>query len=227
MKQNDASKTEKVLILDHNIMRFHHYDLMESLISHPPICELLKEEYQPYLTMDRVGKLRFLKNANSCYNILSFFEGESDMDEYIKMFSSMINYAGSMTPLNMYFGLDTLTRTSNVEVVIFKLPGDSDYEEGLVGPKCEIVTRDDIFDIAAMGEYITTNGVSLVICDNLDMVIGLSELVERPLMFTVPKYGFNTDIIEGDVRIFRRVADLMTLGRAGHTIGAFDPLIYL
>ena len=226
MKQ-DASKSERVLILDHNIMRFHHYDLMESLISHPPICELLKEECQPYLKMDKVDKLRFLKNENSHYNILDFFEGDFGTEEYVAMFSSMVNYAEVHTPLNMYFGLDSLTRTSNLEVTIFKLPGDIEYEDSIIGPNCKVYTRDDIFDSVAMSQYIMENNVSLLICDSLDMIIAIGCAVTTPLMFTIPKYGFNVELIGEEHRVFRRIADLVALGKMGHSIGAFDPLVYL
>lgn len=203
----DPKKINKILVIDHNIYRFHHYDLMESMLFYEPFFNKLKKEYSGYLTMNLDEQLMFLSKSNSERNILKFFSDESDMDEYIDILNKHIAYSGK-EPLycDLYFGLPAISSMSLVELHIIKIPTDLPYPD-VSNASLKIVEHENLFDVNFLVDYIIENQIDIVICDSIDVAIGISQKTEN-LSFMIPNYRYNLEMV-GNQLLMKHTKDII------------------
>ncbi len=188
---NDPKRTDKVLVIDHNIYRFHHFDLMESMLYYKPFFIRLKDEYKGYLKMSADKQLAFLKTVNSQRNILKFFSDTTDMDEYVDVLNNLINYSGKEpTMCDLYYGLPALSNMKLLELHILQFMKDSPYNSDIINPDTRIIKRDNILDSEYIANYIKQKQITVVICDSIDMAIEISEKTQG-ISFMLPNYRYN------------------------------------
>lgn len=216
---DDPKKLNKILVIDHNIYRFHHYNLMESMLFYKPFFNKLKPEYSGYLTMTIDQQLDFLAHGNSEINILKFFSDDTNMDEYMSILTNHIDFS-KKDPLycDMYFGLPTISAMELIELHIVKLSSDCEYPDKL-DASTKIINHSNLFDVQFFMDYINENQISVVICDSMDMAIKLSEGTES-ISFVVPNYRYNYELIGSQLlmKYMKETIDFQLMRKHNYTM---------
>lgn len=218
----DPFKTDKLLIIDHNMLRFHQYDLMESMLYHKPFFNRLKDEYKSYLTLSANKQVEFLKNVNSERFVTSFFLGSNNTpEEYSEILNGIINYSGKYTLMDIYYGLISLSNMSLVNITILQYSGDVLYDTDINNKTVDIIKSENILDISFIKDIIRKKDIHTVLCDSIDMALEISNGL-RDISFIIPDYRYNVDDYNG-IKAFKSLDKITTSGlESGHNYTMFN-----
>jgi len=220
----DFNRNDKILVIDNNMLRFHHYDLMESMLYHKSCFPRLKKEYVQYLKMSLYSQLVFLKTVNEERNILNFFTNPAPptLSEYSFLLNRLINYSGKFTPTELYYSISRLANMKLVTVYLYQFSGDKEYNKEIVGESV-IIRDDNILDKEKIVNLVTEKDINCIFCDSIDLAIELSDSLKN-IMFIIPDYAYNiTEYATG--KYLKHLEKIIESAKQGNTYAVFDNLI--
>lgn len=211
MKHEDfhqmLSKDANILIIDHNTLRFHTYDLLMCvLLSQKGIAfsKLLTNDIKDILNCaDAYSKAFFLKEHLKSYDISSMFSCHSPDEKYPTRYMDLLdNFLDCeskdepknrhITVTDLYGRLSAVFEKPDVRVKVLRSANET-YNTSL--PKkteyYTVSTIQKLFDVDALMRFITTHSINCIILDNVDVAACLSiKLKETCFIFGEYRYNY-------------------------------------
>ena len=239
----DMMKPTRLLIVDHNVCRYHSFDLimwvlhglaanrdMERFAALKPMFHNL---INPDLTFeDRIIHLKkYARSVNpaDCFEPSAFTNGEFTDDNYEDALARMMGSGDAwVTSTDMALRLDPLFDRRDFSGYILRYPNDSNrpiyYDKLTVFEHCHVRDVDTICRI------VIHNRINAIMLDSVERAIAISYLLksavyQEHITFMIAHYGYNfitNDAGEPVMQKFNEVLGELEIA-CHHEYGYFDP----
>lgn len=188
-----------VLIIDHNITRYHTYDLFKvMLLDKQHFVRILKKrpEVEEFIRMknDTMAKLRWAYTSFTPSFMQDVF---GDQNNYKKLFNQYLsNEHIQCTPTVMTAGIDTIFENRNICGAYLRQKGDKrpSFDNGdFKSPRhFAMYLTPDIFDVESLINFVNANSFNAVMVDSIQVAATMAYQT-KGVTYIIGTYRWNFD----------------------------------
>ena len=192
-------QTSAVLIIDHNVTRFHMYDLFKRiLLENDEFVRILtkRPEVKDFILLkdDTLGKLRWAYTNFTPDFVDDVFESR---DHYIDLLRKYLpDEKMQCTPTALTNGIENIFGNKHICGAILRQIGDKrpNEQDGSFSstPNFETFLTNNIIDAKSLIEFVNKNGFNAVILDSVQLAATMS-YETKGVTYFISTYRFNFD----------------------------------
>ena len=195
-------QTSKVLVIDHNITRFHTYDVFSLMLLDPMYQDILHSQCPTEI-------IDFLKTVTSNDDPMAGVKWayENFTPEFLKkVFVNRETYLGIMkrylsderihcTPTTATYGLENIFGNNHICGAVLRQIGDkrpTESSDFINTGTFKTFLTDNILDVGTLTKFINKNGFNAVLTDSVQMAATMA-YETKGVTYIIGTYRFNFD----------------------------------
>ena len=226
-------QNSNILIIDHNVLRFHSFDLFRYLLMEHERFLSLKNAYREFLKMETVeDQLTYYIKHMDYLDPLMFFDDpktykfpDSYLGELKRLLTSKMERT-TYTDLRERIGIIFDRRDITGEILHF-----TDERNVIQDGRIQVIKNHNLLNANWLADHIVAGGFNAVMVDSIDMAVTLAMKISTPTTFIVANYRYNyiyNEKMEMLIPKGLRFQNILEY-KYKHEFGTFDPftgLIY-